>query len=183
VVALTAGVLLFVLPSGRPGRAVLDWKDAEEGLPWGVLLLFGGGLSLAASVASSGLDKWFGQQVIGLGVLPIVALIAAVTLIVLFLTEITSNTATAATFIPILGGVALGIGIDPMTLLIPAALAATCAFMLPVGTPPNAIVFGTGAVSIAEMARGGLLLNLVGVMLITILTVLLGPWALGLVIP
>lgn len=182
VVALTAGLLLFLLPGSKPGSAVLDWKDAEEGLPWGVLLLFGGGLSLAASVASSGLDKWFGQQVMGLGVLPIVALIAAVTLIVLFLTEITSNTATAATFIPILGGVALGIGTDPMTLLIPAALAATCAFMLPVGTPPNAIVFGTGAVSIGEMARGGFLLNVVGVVLITMFTVLIGPWALGLVI-
>lgn len=183
VVALSAGLLLFLLPSGEPRRAVLDWKDAEEGLPWGVLLLFGGGLSLAASVAASGLDTWFGQQVVGLGVLPIVALIAAVTLIVLFLTEITSNTATAATFIPILGGVAIGIGIDPMTLLIPAALAATCAFMLPVGTPPNAIVFGTGCVSIYEMARGGLLLNLIGVVLITMFTVLLGPWALGLIIP
>ncbi|WP_157268696.1 SLC13 family permease [Azohydromonas aeria] len=182
VVALTAGLLLFLLPGGKPGSAVLDWKDAEEGLPWGVLLLFGGGLSLAASVAASGLDKWFGQQVLGLGVLPIVALIAAVTLIVLFLTEITSNTATAATFIPILGGVALGIGTDPMTLLIPAALAATCAFMLPVGTPPNAIVFGTGAVSIAEMARDGFLLNVLGVVLITMFTVLIGPWALGLVI-
>ena len=183
VVALTAGLLLFVLPGRLPGRAVLDWNDAEAGLPWGVLLLFGGGLSLAASVAASGLDKWFGQQVIGLGVLPIVALIASVTLIVLFLTEITSNTATAATFIPILGGVAVGIGIDPMTLLIPAALAATCAFMLPVGTPPNAIVFGTGAVSIGEMARGGFVLNLVGVVLITMFTVMLGPLALGLIIP
>ncbi len=182
VVALSAGVLLFLLPGVKPGHAVLEWKDAEEGLPWGVLLLFGGGLSLAAAVAASGLDQWFGQQVVGLGVLPLVPLIAVVTLIVLFLTEITSNTATAATFIPILGGVAVGIGIDPMTLLIPAALAATCAFMLPVGTPPNAIVFGTGAVSIVEMARGGLLLNLVGVVLITIATVMLGPWALGLII-
>jgi solute carrier family 13 (sodium-dependent dicarboxylate transporter), member 2/3/5 len=182
VVALTAGLLLFLLPSQHPGHPVLEWKDAEEGLPWGVLLLFGGGLSLAASVAASGLDEWLGQQVSGLGVLPIVALIACVTLIVLFLTEITSNTATAATFIPILGGVAVGIGIDQMTLLIPAALAATCAFMLPVGTPPNAIVFGTGAVSIVEMARGGLVLNLVGVVLITMFTVLIGPLALGLVI-
>jgi sodium-dependent dicarboxylate transporter 2/3/5 len=182
VVALAAGLLLFVLPGPQPGRAVLDWKDAEDGLPWGVLLLFGGGLSLAAAVAASGLDGWFGQQVTGLRVLPVVWLIAAVTLIVLFLTEITSNTATAATFIPILGGVAAGIGIDPMTLLIPAALAATCAFMLPVGTPPNAIVFGTGAVRIVEMARGGLVLNVVGVVLITIFTALIGPWALGLVI-
>lgn len=181
VVALAAGLLLFVLPAA-PGRPVLAWKDAEEGLPWGVLLLFGGGLSLAAAVGASGLDSWFGQQVTGLSVLPVVALIGAVTLIVLFLTEVTSNTATAATFIPILGGVAVGIGVDPMTLLIPAALAATCAFMLPVGTPPNAIVFGTGAVTIAEMARGGFVLNIVGVVLITMFTVMLGPWAMGLVI-
>lgn len=182
VVALAAGALLFVLPGRQDGRAVLDWQDAEAGLPWGVLLLFGGGLSLAAAVASTGLDKWLGLQVVGLGVLPMVALIGAVTLIVLFLTELTSNTATAATFIPILGGVALGIGIDPMTLLIPAALAATCAFMLPVGTPPNAIVFATGAVKIGEMARGGFVLNIVGAVLITLFTTLIGPWALGLVI-
>ncbi|MDO9072030.1 MAG: SLC13 family permease [Rubrivivax sp.] len=182
VVALAAGVLLFVMPGTERGRAILDWSDAEEGLPWGVLLLFGGGLSLAAAVAATGLDKWFGLQVTGLSVLPIVALIGAVTLIVLFLTEITSNTATAATFIPVLGGVAAGIGVDPMTLLIPAALAATCAFMLPVATPPNAIVFGTGAVKIIEMARGGYVLNIVGAVLITMFTVLLGPWALGLII-
>lgn len=182
VVALAAGLLLFVLPGAKNGSAILDWKDAEEGIPWGVLLLFGGGLSLAASVAGTGLDQWFGQQVTGLSGLHVVALIGAVTLIVLFLTEITSNTATAATFIPILGGVAVGIGIDPMTLLIPAALAATCAFMLPVGTPPNAIVFGTGVVKIAEMAQGGIVLNIVGAILITLFTVLIGPWALGLVI-
>ncbi|MCE0487207.1 SLC13 family permease [Ornithinimicrobium sediminis] len=182
VIAIGAGVLLFLLPGDKHGRMVLEWEDAEEGLPWGVLLLFGGGLSLAAAVAGTGLDEWFGQQVSGLGTLPIVLLIAAVVTIVLFLTEITSNTATAATFIPVLGGVALGIGVDPMTLLIPAALAATCAFMLPVGTPPNAIVFGTGAVKITEMARGGAVLNVVGVLLVTIFTVLVGPFALGLVL-
>ena len=97
----------------------------------------------------------------------------------LLLTEVTSNTATAATFIPVLGGVAVGIGVEPVTLLFPAALAATCAFMLPVGTPPNAIVFGTGAVTIQEMARGGAVLNVVGVVLITLFTVILGPVALG----
>ena len=128
-------------------------------------LLFGGGLSLASAVAATGLDAWFGVQASGLSALPLILLIAAVVAIVLFLTEVTSNTATAATFIPILGGVALGIGVDPMGLLVPAAFAATCAFMLPVGTPPNAIVFSTGAVTIAEMARGGLVLNLVGVVL------------------
>ena len=180
VIAIAAGVLLFLLPGDSNGNMTLVWKDAERGLPWGVLLLFGGGLSLAAAVGSTGLDAWFGDQVTGLGVLPIVALIAAVTLIVLLLTEITSNTATAATFIPILGGVAIGIGVDPMTLLIPAALAATCAFMLPVGTPPNAIVFATGQVKIGEMVRGGLVLNIVGVILITLFTVLIGPFALDL---
>jgi solute carrier family 13 (sodium-dependent dicarboxylate transporter), member 2/3/5 len=154
----------------------------SRGFPGGVLLLFGGGLSLAAAVSDSGLDEWFGEQVEGLGALPIVLLIAAVVAIVMMLTEVTSNTATAATFIPVLGGVAIGIGADPMTLLIPAALAATCAFMLPVGTPPNAIVFGTGTVKITEMARGGVVLNVVGIVLITIFVALVGPHALGLVI-
>ncbi|MFI7582873.1 SLC13 family permease [Kocuria sp. M1N1S27] len=182
VIAIGAGVLLFLIPGDKRGNMTLEWKDAEEGLPWGVLLLFGGGLSLAAAVAGTGLDAWFGAQVTGLGALPIILLLAAVVTIVLLLTEITSNTATAATFIPILGGVAVGIGVDPMTLLIPAALAATCAFMLPVGTPPNAIVYATGQVKIAEMVRGGAVLNVVGVILITLFTVLIGPFALGLVI-
>jgi solute carrier family 13 (sodium-dependent dicarboxylate transporter), member 2/3/5 len=181
-IAIGAGLTLFLLPGDREGRMVLRWDDAEDGLPWGVLLLFGGGLSLAGAVAGTGLDEWFGQQVEGLGALPVVLLIAAVVAIVLMLTEVTSNTATAATFIPVLGGVAVGIGADPTTLLIPAALAATCAFMLPVGTPPNAIVFGSGAVKITEMARGGVVLNVVGILLITLFTVAIGPWALGLVI-
>jgi sodium-dependent dicarboxylate transporter 2/3/5 len=179
-IAIAAGIAMFLLPGRGSREMVLNWKDAEDGLPWGVLLLFGGGLSLAGAVAATGLDEWFGQQVSGLGVLPIVLLVAAITTLVLFLTEITSNTATAATFIPVLGGVAVGIGADPMTLLIPAAFAATCAFMLPVGTPPNAIVFGTGAVTIAQMARGGVVLNLVGIVLITTFCYVLGGVALGL---
>ncbi|CAN5197327.1 DASS family sodium-coupled anion symporter [soil metagenome] len=132
-IAIAAGIAIFILPGRGRREMVLNWKDAEDGLPWGVLLLFGGGLSLAAAVAATGLDSWFGQQVSGLGTLPVVLLVAAIVTIVLFLTEVTSNTATAATFIPVLGGVAIGIGVDPMTLLIPAAFAATCAFMLPVG--------------------------------------------------
>ena len=180
-VAIAAGVALFILPGRGRREMVLEWRDAEAGLPWGVLLLFGGGLSLAAAVAATGLDGWIGTQVSGLGALPVVLLVAAVVAIVLFLTEVTSNTATAATFIPILGGVALGIGADPLSLLVPAAFAATCAFMLPVGTPPNAIVFSTGAVTIAEMARGGLVLNLVGIVLITLFCYLLGGAAMGLV--
>jgi sodium-dependent dicarboxylate transporter 2/3/5 len=179
-IAIAAGLVMFLLPGEGRTRMVLEWKDAEAGLPWGVLLLFGGGLSLASAVAASGLDGWFGQQVTGLGALPSLLLVAAVVTIILFLTEVTSNTATAATFIPILGGVALGLGADAMSLLIPAALAATCAFMLPVGTPPNAIVFGTGTVTIGQMARGGVVLNLVGILLITLATYYLGGIALGL---
>lgn len=179
-IAIAAGLAMFILPGHGRKEMVLNWKDAEDGLPWGVLLLFGGGLSLASAVAATGLDSWFGQQVSGLAGLPVILIIASVVTLVLFLTEVTSNTATAATFIPILGGVAIGIGMDPMTLLIPAAFAATCAFMLPVGTPPNAIVFSTGRVTIAQMARGGLVLNIVGVMLITLSVYMLGSWALGL---
>jgi sodium-dependent dicarboxylate transporter 2/3/5 len=179
-IAIAAGITLFLLPADRAGAMVLQWDDAQKGLPWGVLLLFGGGLSLAGAVASSGLDAWIGAQVEVLGALPVILLVAAVVTLVLLLTEITSNTATAATFIPVLGGVAIGIGADSMTLLIPAALAATCAFMLPVGTPPNAIVFGSGTVTIGQMARGGLALNVTGVVLITLFAWLLGGWALGL---
>jgi sodium-dependent dicarboxylate transporter 2/3/5 len=181
-VAIAAGIALFLLPAsdtgGRRGM-VLEWRDAERGLPWGVLLLFGGGLSLAGAIAGTGLDHWFGLQVRALGALPPILLVAAVSTLVLFLTEITSNTASAATFIPVLGAVALGIDADPIMLLIPATLAATCAFMLPVGTPPNAIVFGTGRVTIGQMARGGLVLNLIGIVLITAACYLLGGWAMG----
>ena len=179
-IAIAAGIAMFVLPGRGRREMVLQWKDAEDGLPWGVLLLFGGGLSLASAVATTGLDGWFGGQVAGLEVLPTVLLVAAVVAIVLFLTEVTSNTATAATFIPILGGVAIGVGADPMALLIPAAFAATCAFMLPVGTPPNAIVFSSGTVTIAQMARGGFVLNLVAIVLITLFAYLLGGITLGL---
>jgi sodium-dependent dicarboxylate transporter 2/3/5 len=178
-IATAAGIALFILPARGRGEMVLNWKDAEARLPWGVLLLFGGGLSLAEAVSATDLDVWFGEQVEGLGGLPVLFLTAAVAAIVLFLTEITSNTATAATFIPVLGGVAVGIGADPMMLLIPAAFAATCAFMLPVGTPPNAIVFATGAVTTAQMARGGVVLNVIGIVLITGTVYLLGGYALG----
>ncbi|MFE3836359.1 SLC13 family permease [Pseudogemmobacter sonorensis] len=172
-------VLMFILPAEGKTRMILTWKDAEDGLPWGVLLLFGGGLSLAAAVGASGLDDWFGAQVAGLGVLQSILLVAAVIGIILSLTEVTSNAATAATFVPILGGVAMGIGVDPLMLAVPAALAATCAFMLPVSTPPNAIVFGSGAVTIGQMARGGAVLNVIGVLLITATIYLLGGLALG----
>ena len=167
-IAVLAGVLLFVLPGGsNRGVRLLDWRTAKE-LPWDVLLLFGGGLALSGMFERSGLTKWIGQLVSGLHGVPIVLIIAVLALGILFLTELTSNTATAATFIPVAGGVALGMGVDPMLLCVPVALAATCAFMLPVATPPNAVAFGSGYVTIGEMVRGGIWLNLIGVLLITL---------------
>jgi len=179
-IAIAAAVALFLIPvSARLGEAAMDWKTAQAGLPWGVLLLFGGGLCLARAVGDTGLAEYIGTQVEGLGVLPVLLLVAGVSLIVLMLTELTSNTATAATFLPVLGGVAVGIGVDPLLLLVPAALAATCAFMLPVGTPPNAIVFGSGYVTIGQMVKAGIWLNLIGVLLITGFVYLLGGMAMG----
>ena len=178
-IAITAAIVLFLVPvDWRRGVFTLDWTTARK-LPWGVLLLFGGGLSLASGVSSSGLDAWIGQQVGALGGLPVVLLIVVVAAAVIFLTELTSNTATAATFLPILGGVALGLDLDPVGLIVPAALAATCAFMMPVATPPNAIVFGSGHITIPQMVRAGWWLNLAAIALITAATYFLATLVLG----
>lgn len=174
IVGMTAGILMFILPAdSKNGVRLLDWKTANE-LPWDVLLLFGGGLSLSAMFTASGLSLWIGEVAKGLGSLPVFLLMGAVAALVLALTEFTSNTATAATFLPIMGGVAVGIGltangeINVLLLTIPVALAATCAFMMPVATPPNAIAFGSGYVTIGEMIKGGIWLNLIALVLITL---------------
>ncbi|MEX5236478.1 DASS family sodium-coupled anion symporter [Kocuria arenosa] len=180
-IAMVVGLLLFLLPAGaRRGVRLLDWESAVK-LPWGVLLLFGGGLALSAQFTSSGLTDWIGQGAAALGAVPVVLVVAIFAAGILFLTELTSNTATAATFLPVSGGVALGLGLDPVLLAIPVALAATCAFMLPVATPPNAIAFGSGYVTIGQMIKGGLWLNLVGIVLITLLTMTLGVWVFSIV--
>ncbi len=180
-IAMTAALLLCVIPAGaNKGVRLLNWGTAEK-LPWGVLLLFGGGLALSAQFGSSGLTEWIGQATAGIGGLPTVLVVAILCTGILFLTELTSNTATAATFLPVAGGVAIGIGVDPMLLAIPVALAATCAFMLPVATPPNAIAFGSGYVTIGQMIRGGLWLNLIGIVLITGTTMTLAVWTFSIV--
>ncbi|MFE7631780.1 SLC13 family permease [Kocuria sp. NPDC057446] len=180
-IALVVGLLLFLLPAGaQRGVRLLDW-DAAVKLPWGVLLLFGGGLALSAQFTSSGLTDWIGEGAAALGAVPVLLVVAIFAAGILFLTELTSNTATAATFLPVSGGVALGLGLDPMLLAIPVALAATCAFMLPVATPPNAIAFGSGYVTIGQMIKGGLWLNLIGIVLITLLTMTLGVWVFSIV--
>ncbi len=179
VIAMMAALALFLLPAGAGGgRRLLDWDSAKD-LPWGVLLLFGGGLALSSQFTESGLTEWIGQQVGALGALPVVLLVGLVVAGVIFLTELTSNTATAATFLPVAGGVALGLDLDPLLLAIPVALAATCAFMLPVATPPNAIAFGSGYLTIGQMIRGGLWLNVVGVVLITLVAMTTAIWVFG----
>lgn len=188
VVGIIAGLLLFIIPADRKtGVRLLDWKTANE-LPWDVLLLFGGGLSLSAMFTKSGLSLWIGEMAKGLSVLPLALLVAAVGGLVLILTEFTSNTATAATFLPIMGGVAVGIGLtaggeqNVMLLTIPVALAATCAFMMPVATPPNAIAYGSGYVKIGEMIKGGVWLNITGLVLITLVTYFIAIPVFGLVL-
>ncbi len=164
-VALTAVVVLFLLPNGR-GERLLDWETARE-IHWGVLLLFAGGIAIAKAFVSTGLSEALGQQLLGLTALPLLLLMLAICLLVTFLTEITSNTATTTLLMPILAAAAVSAAIDPRLYMLPAVLSASCAFMLPVATAPNAIVFGSGLVSVKSMAREGLVLNLLGALLIS----------------
>ncbi|MEZ4600309.1 MAG: DASS family sodium-coupled anion symporter [Syntrophotaleaceae bacterium] len=172
-IAMLGALVLFLIPLDlKRGVFVMDWQWAAR-LPWGVLLLFGGGLSLAAAFEATGLSAWIGEQVFLLREAPIPVLIVAVTTLIIFLTELTSNTATAAMAMPVFSAVALGLHQNPLLLVVPAALAASCAFMLPVATPPNAIVFGSGYVSIPQMAKSGFGLNLISILLISLVTHLL----------
>jgi len=137
--------------------------------------LFGGGLSLAAAFINTGLAAWLGTMLHAIGTLPILALVAAIAAMIIFLTELTSNTATVATFLPIAGAVAIELGLDPIVLAVPVTLAASCAFMLPVATPPNAIVFGSGLLTIPKMMRAGLAINVVGIAIVTFAAMVLAP--------
>ena len=145
----------------------LDWGTAR-GIPWGILLLFGGGLALAAAFQSSGLSAWVGGQLQVLEGLPQPLVVAATATLFVFLTELTSNTATAALGMPLMAGVAGGLGVAPLSIMAAAALASSMAFMLPVATPPNAIVFGIGSIRVGDMARTGIVLNIVAIAVISI---------------
>ena len=169
-VALTSVVLMFVLPNGTGGK-LLDWQSASS-IHWGVLLLFAGGIAIAKAFAVTGISDAIGQSLSGVTRLSIIAIIAIVALAVTFLTEITSNTATTALLMPILAAASLGAGFEPATLMLPAALSASCAFMLPVATAPNAIVFGTGKITVEQMVREGFALNLIGAAVITVVVYL-----------
>jgi sodium-dependent dicarboxylate transporter 2/3/5 len=178
-IVMTAAVLLFMLPSGdRTQPQLMTWHDAGR-LPWGVLILFGGGLSLAAAVSSSGLALWLGESLAPLNAFGTAALVIAAVTLVIFLTELTSNLATTATLLPVVGAIALQAGLPPIALTVPITIAASCAFMLPVATPPNAIVFATGAISIPQMVRAGFVLNLLGIVMVTLISLFAAPWLLG----
>ncbi len=175
-IAMMGGLVLFVLPVDlRRGVFVHTWKAANE-LPWGTLLLFGGGLSLAAAMSRTGLAEWIGNSMGFVDLLPVVLIILVVTAVIVFLTELTSNIATTATFLPLLAALAIGAGENPLLLAIPAVLAASCAFMLPVATPPNAIIYGSERVTIPEMARAGLVLNFLFIAVVTVLAYTLAAW-------
>jgi sodium-dependent dicarboxylate transporter 2/3/5 len=167
VIAMTSALALFCIPvDAHRGVFALNWEWARR-LPWGVLVLFGGGLSLAGAIARSGLAGWIGEALSAFGGWPVIALVAVVVVVIIFLTELTSNTATAAAFLPVVAALAVSVGENPFVLVVPAALAASCAFMLPVATPPNAIVFGSRMVTIPEMVRAGIWLNICGIIVIT----------------
>lgn len=184
VVVMSAALLLFLIPvprrEGLRGEPfVMDWATANQ-LPWNVLLLFGGGLSLAEAVRGNGVAEYLGNQLHFLAACPTWLVVAVIVAIVIFLGELTSNTATTASLLPVLVGLAPVVQLHPALLAVAVTLAASCSFMLPVGTPPNALVYATGRVTIGQMTRVGVWINLACVLLITLLVFQVVPWALGL---
>ncbi|MFK7953347.1 MAG: DASS family sodium-coupled anion symporter [Ekhidna sp.] len=174
VIAIGAALLMFIIPSKNKAGNLLTWEEAER-LPWGVIILFGGGLSLAAAFQSSGLAEWLGMQLVTVQFLPLFIIILIIALAINFLTEVTSNVATASIMLPVLASLADAIGIDPYLLMIPATMAASCAFMLPIATGPNAIVFGSGELEIKDMVKAGVWLNVISSFLISLLVYFLLP--------
>ncbi len=174
-IAIAGAIALFVLPSGnRQDPLLLRWNYAEQ-LPFGVLLLFGGGMSLARRVADTGLAQWIGGNLETVGSLPLPVIVIIAATMIIFLTELTSNIATTTTFLPVVGAIAIESGFDPIVVAVPVTFAASCAFMLPVATPPNAIVFGSGMLTIPKMVRAGMMLNIGGIFLVSLVALYLAP--------
>ncbi|MFZ1713322.1 MAG: SLC13 family permease, partial [Nitrosomonas sp.] len=178
LIAVIGAILIFVIPAGDPSNkngALMDWERTRN-LPWGVLLLFGAGLSLANGIEKTGLALWLGEYLSGATMLPPLIMLAGLVTLIIFMTELTSNTATTATLLPVIAALAMASDMPiPMLLFAPATLAASCAFMLPVATAPNAVVYATGNVTIAQMASTGFKLNLIAIIAITTLTYWLIP--------
>jgi sodium-dependent dicarboxylate transporter 2/3/5 len=178
IIVLVGVVALFILPSATEENRILDWKTAEQ-IPWGILILFGGGLALAEGFQSTGLAEWIGQKFTLLDGISFILLLLVIVTSVNFLTEVTSNVATASMLLPILASVALKLDLHPFGLMIGATLAASCAFMLPVATPPNAVVFGSGYLRMKDMVKAGFWLNIISILLVTIMVYFVLPWMWG----
>ena len=178
-VAVVMATLLFAVPSReKPGEKIMDWPTAVK-LPWNIVLLFGGGFALAAGIVQSGLSEWLGGQMEGLsGVDPLIILVM-VCLVITFLTELTSNTATTEMILPIMASLAVAIEVHPLFLMVPVTMSCSCAFMMPVATPPNAIVFGTGQLKISQMVKTGLLLNFIAVAVVATMAYYFLPFCWG----
>ena len=173
-VAIFMAIILFIIPAGKGGLSytgkrgmIMDWESAVK-LPWSILLLFGGGFALATGFKESGLSLWVGSHFAGVASLHPFIVILIISLVMTFLTELTSNTATTEMMLPILAGIAVTTGLNPLMLMIPATISASMAFMMPVATPPNAIIFGTGRVSVKTMAKTGFVINIIGALIITL---------------
>lgn len=174
-IAIAGAIALFVIPSGnREDPLLLRWQYAEQ-LPFGVLLLFGGGMSLARRVADTGLAEWLGGSLGAVGSLPLPVIVIIAATMIIFLTELTSNIGTTTTFLPVVGAIAIQAGVDPIVVTVPVTFAASCAFMLPVATPPNAIVFGSGMLTIPKMVRAGMMLNIASIFLVSLVALYLAP--------
>ena len=165
-IAILVAIALFIIPSSGRSGELLSWEQSSK-LPWGLLLLFGGGLSLGVQINDTGLGLWIGQSLVSLKTVPLIILVMAVAALIIFLTEVTSNVATTSTFLPVFGSVAVAVGVAPEVLTVPVVLAASCAFMLPVATPPNAIVYGANKFKIIDMMRAGFLINIAGIFVVT----------------
>jgi sodium-dependent dicarboxylate transporter 2/3/5 len=179
IIAMIGGLVLFLLPSRRDAengsrRFLLEWEDAKD-LPWGIILLFGGGMALAEGFKSSGLAAWVGSQTTLLETVPLFLVVLILVTAVNFLTEITSNLATTSMLLPILASMSLSIDVHPYLLMVGATVAASCAFMLPVATPPNAVVFGAGYLRIPDMVRVGIWMNVISIGLLTLFVYYLLP--------
>ena len=174
IIAMCTVIIMFLLPTRQKGKKLITWEDAVK-LPWGILLLFGGGLTLAMGFESSGLALWIGGKLSALQVLPFILLLLILISIVNFLTELTSNIATTAILLPVLVSLAPVLGVHPYYLMIAATLSASCAFMLPVATPPNAVVFGSGYLEMVDMVKKGFWLNIISILILTVVVYLVLP--------
>jgi sodium-dependent dicarboxylate transporter 2/3/5 len=180
IIAVFFSIILFLIPSKNKKNRLLNWNEAVK-MPWGIILLFGGGMALAKGFETSGLAVWIGSQMSSLSGLHLLLLLLILIASVNFLTEITSNLATTAMLLPVLAPMALNINVHPFVLMVGAAVAASCAFMLPVATPPNAVVFGSGYLRIPDMVNKGIFMNLISIIILTFFVYLVLPELWGLV--